>query len=107
MHFTREERTILVTILIAAVAGLLINRIFSYSGRLNNPPRSCAPKLLNINAASAEELDALPGIGKVTAKRIVDYREKNGYFKDADGLLKVKGITPKKLAKFRQYIEAL
>lgn len=47
---------------------------------------------LNINTASVEELDTLPGIGNEKAKAIVDFREKNGKFVSIDDLLYVPGI---------------
>ncbi len=49
-------------------------------------------KLVNINTATAAELDALPGIGATYAQRIVDYRTQNGPFKKIEDLKKVRGI---------------
>ena len=58
------------------------------------PPEEAAPALLkvNINTASAEELDGLPGIGPVLAQRIVDERETNGPYTGAEDLTRVEGI---------------
>ena len=58
------------------------------------PPEEAAPALLkvNINTASAEELDGLPGIGPVLAQRIVDEREANGPYTGAEDLTRVEGI---------------
>ena len=53
---------------------------------------------LDINAAAAEELAALPGIGEVLAGRIVAYREEHGPFAAVEDLTKVSGIGEKKLA---------
>ena len=47
---------------------------------------------MNINTASAEELDGLPGIGPVLAQRIVDEREANGPYTGAEDLTRVEGI---------------
>jgi len=50
---------------------------------------------VNINTASAAQLDALPGIGAKTAALIVEYRQKNGPFKRLEDLLNVRGIGEK------------
>ncbi|RQK66002.1 helix-hairpin-helix domain-containing protein, partial [Neisseria meningitidis] len=56
---------------------------------------------VNINAASQQELEALPGIGPAKAKAIAEYRAQNGAFKSVDDLTKVKGIGPAVLAKLK------
>lgn len=56
---------------------------------------------LDINTASAKQLESLKGIGNEIAKRIVDYREANGPFKSVDDLQKIKGIGKGKLAKIK------
>ena len=50
------------------------------------------PVIVNINTATAAELDTLPGIGPVLAGRIIDYREENGGFRAPEELTRVKGI---------------
>jgi competence protein ComEA helix-hairpin-helix repeat region len=54
-----------------------------------------------VNAATADELVALPGIGPVTAQRIVDWRVEHGRFASVDQLRQVPGIGPAKLAQIR------
>ena len=56
---------------------------------------------VNVNAATADELVALPGIGPVTAQRIVDWRVEHGRFASVDQLRQVPGIGPAKLAQIR------
>ncbi len=54
--------------------------------------------LVNINTAGLSELDELPGVGPVTAQKILDYRTAHGAFTSVDGLLEVDGIGDKTLA---------
>ena len=62
--------------------------------------------LVDLNRASARELDALPGIGPVLAARIVAHRERHGPFANAEELLAVRGIGPRLLARLAPRIRA-
>ena len=59
---------------------------------------------VNINSASEDQLREVPGIGPVTATKILKYREKNGNFSKVDELLQVKGIGAVTLEKMKPYI---
>jgi competence protein ComEA len=59
---------------------------------------------VNINTASAAELDALPGIGAKTAALIVEYRQKNGPFKKIEELMNVRGVGEKNFLKLKAQI---
>lgn len=61
---------------------------------------------VNLNTATLDELQELPGIGPVLAQRIIEYREINGPFQSVDDLLNVKGIGPSLLDKIRDLVEA-
>ena len=59
---------------------------------------------ININTASKEELQTLPGIGSVIAERIVEYREQNGGFRSIEEIVEVKGIGESILNSIRDMI---
>lgn len=68
------------------------------------PQEVLVEKSININTASLEELDSLPGVGPVIAQRIIDYREANNGFYDIQEIMDVSGIGEKTYAKLEPYI---
>jgi competence protein ComEA len=60
-----------------------------------------APAVINLNTATAQQLDSLPGIGAKVAARIIEYRQKNGPFKKIEDLMNVRGIGEKNFLKIR------
>lgn len=69
----------------------------------SSPPEEIT-LLLNINTATAQQLQALPGIGAVKAQAIVDYREEHGPFRYVEELRNVRGIGETILASVMDYI---
>lgn len=61
-------------------------------------------KPLDLNTATVEELQQLPGIGPTTAKAIARFREKSGPFRRVEDLLAIRGITKRKLEVLRPYV---
>jgi competence protein ComEA len=59
---------------------------------------------IDINLASAKELEELPGVGPTTAKAIIQFRTKTGRFQRVEDLLAIRGISEMKLAKMRPYV---
>ena len=59
---------------------------------------------ININTATAAQLESLPGIGPSIAQRIIDYREQNGAFEDTIDITKVSGIGPSTFQKIKDRI---
>jgi competence protein ComEA len=62
--------------------------------------------LVDLNAATVEELDTLPGVGPVTAAAIIAWRDANGRFTSVDQLGDVDGIGPARLEKLRNLVHA-
>ncbi|WP_157432514.1 ComEA family DNA-binding protein [Aeromicrobium sp. Root472D3] len=67
-------------------------------------PGGGAAAKVNLNTATAEQLDTLPGVGPVTAQSILAWRETNGRFTSVDDLLDVKGIGDATLAELRDLV---
>jgi competence protein ComEA len=60
--------------------------------------------VLNLNTATVDQLQRLPGVGRVLATRIVQFREKKGGFKRVEELLAVPGISERKWKVLREYV---
>ena len=60
--------------------------------------------LVNLNVASAGEIEKLPGVGPAMAARIIEYRQKNGGFKKVEDLMNVKGIAEKTFLKLKPLV---
>ena len=59
---------------------------------------------INLNTATVAQLETLPGIGKSTAERILEYRQKNGGFKKVEDLMNVSGVGEKSFLKMKPLI---
>ena len=62
------------------------------------------PQKININSAEGWLLEALPGIGPTKSKAIIDYRQKSGFFRNVDELIKVQGISSTLLEQIKPFI---
>lgn len=70
----------------------------------NTSSKLPAEKSIDINNAGLEEIIKLPGIGKKTAEKIIEYRNLNGRFSALEDLLNIKGIGNSKLNNIKKYI---
>ncbi|GBG39925.1 ComEA family DNA-binding protein [Mycobacterium montefiorense] len=73
-------------------------------GSVKGPVRPKAGEAVDLNTATTEQLDALPGVGPVTAEAIVAWRQANGKFTSVDQLADVDGIGPARLDKLRALV---
>lgn len=64
------------------------------------------PARVDINSATSDQLDALPGVGPATAKAIISHRTRKGPFAKVEDLLNVPGIGPAKVAALREFVVA-
>ena len=67
-------------------------------------PSVAAKATVNLNTATLDQLAGLPGVGRSTAQRIVEFRQKNGGFKKIEELMNVKGIGEKSFLKLKPLI---
>lgn len=87
-----KTRTLLTMALVLALAAPVLAAPAAASGQVN------------LNTATAQELQLLPRVGPSLAKRIVDFRAANGPFKAAEEIVRVKGIGEKTFAVLQPYV---
>ena len=134
IDMTKREKSVVLGFLAVCAAGLLfmtLNRYSSYQDFIDLIPSQetesttsdngkhpaandqqvpkegedvSSHQKININTADLYDLESLPGIGRVTALNIIDYRSRNGPFTEFSDLIEVKGIGEKKLEMLRQYV---
>jgi len=86
------------TLLSILVFGLLFSQ--SSLATKKKPPE----KPVNLNTATSEQLQQVPGIGPATAAKILQMRKTYGPFKSVDDLLAIRGLGAKRLEKMRKYL---
>lgn len=90
--------------ILAAIAVCLGLALIFGGDSLSFAQQKAPRKRIDLNAATASQLEELPGIGAVTAKAIVDFREKSGQFRRVEDLLAIRGISQAKLERLRPYV---
>src|SRR3989304_2399229 len=89
------------TFLLFSLAWMILASVSAQGQATKKEPQ---PEPLDLNTATVEQLQKLPGIGPTTAKAIIRFREKSGPFRRIEDLLAIRGITKKKLEKIRPLV---
>jgi comEA protein len=92
---TLTSIALVVFTLVVATPSLIAYAPQESAARQTPKPAPGEAAVVNLNSATAVELEKLPGVGPATATRIVEYRQKNGAFKKIEDLMNVRGIGEK------------
>jgi competence protein ComEA len=95
---------VLFSCLLCAVPSAALAQAAQSKGPARSAAKPTSTAIVNLNTASAGDLENLPGIGAKTAARIVEYRQKNGPFKKVEELMNVRGVGEKNFVKLKAQI---
>lgn len=94
-------------VLVPALCGALLTTSAPVTAQpqAERPAQVAAVKpAINLNTATVDQLETLPGVGRRTAERILEYRQKSGGFKKVEELMNIKGIGEKSFLKLKPLV---
>ena len=98
-------RTTFATVLaICAIVLTAPTLLAAHGGQSTQAAVASSKPAINLNTATVDQLETLPGIGQKTAERIIEYRTKSGGFKRIEDLMNVKGIGEKSFLKLKPLV---
>ncbi len=97
-------RNLIFGALILALVSLTAPSSLAQSSDQAQLPTATQKASVNLNSATVDQLETLPGIGRKTAERIIEFRQRNGGFKKIEELMNVKGIGEKSFLKIKPLI---
>lgn len=104
-RYRRTRRPLAAVLLVLLLASLGGGASLAATSAPKKAPAEAPSEPIDINRASAEELTRIPGIGEAMARRIIDFRDKEGPFRRVEDLMKVKGIGEKSFQKLKAYVK--
>ena len=102
---TSSSRLVLAGLLLSLFGALVVPSLAVASQQAG--PGGQEQQKIEINSATAEQLQEIPGIGPALATRIIDFREEHGPFERVEDLLNVQGIGVRTLERMRPYLEVI
>jgi len=94
-------RTIFMLIVFSLMSGCTSRVVYE-----EKPSFAAEPSVIDINTATAEQLEALPYIGRKTAEKIIQFREDNGPFRRVEHLMQIRGVSEKRFLEIQQFLKA-
>lgn len=86
------------------VVALLLTPVWGQAAPQEPAAKATPVSVVNINSATVEQLETLPGIGPRAAQRILEFRAKNGGFKRVEDLMKIQGIGERSFLKLKPLV---
>jgi comEA protein len=97
----RSNRIIFLLIIASLMGGCTLRVVYE--------PQTSAvatQNAININTATADELEKLPYIGRKTAEKIIEFRNENGRFRSVEHIMQIRGISEKRFLEIQPFLKA-